>query len=267
MPEGPEVKIVSDYINIKLNQAVIRKVECISKPYKKKYTHIVNQINQLLPQKFNSAFCRGKNTFIKLTQGTYFSYHLGMTGYWSSVKNKHAHLKIISNRTTLYFHDTRRFGKISIIDQKLIDTKYDIKLDLLNNQNSNNSQINYILSKIKTKKEVCKILLDQKYFLGVGNYLKSEILYLSKIHPNTKWNKLTSKERKKICINTKKSMHKSYKYGGAQIRDFKNPNMNSLLKLDVYNKQKTKSGLEIIKKKTLDNRISYLCPNIQKLKE
>ena len=62
-------------------------------------------------------------------------------------------------------------------------------------------------------------------------------------------------------------MHKSYKYGGARIRDFKNPNMNSLLKLDVYNKQKTKSGLEIIKKKTLDNRISYLCPNIQKLKE
>ena len=43
--------------------------------------------------------------------------------------------------------------------------------------------------------------------------------------------------------------------------------MNSLLKIDIYNKQKTKSGLEIIKKKTLDSRISNLCPNIQKIKE
>jgi formamidopyrimidine-DNA glycosylase len=85
------------------------------------------------------------------------------------------------------------------------------------------------------------------------------------IHPNTKWNKLTSLEKKLICINTRKSMRKSYQHGGAQIRDFKNPDMQSSLKLDVYNKTRTKKGLVIIKQRTADNRISYWCPDIQKI--
>lgn len=265
MPEGPEVKIVSDYINIELNDVCIKKIECISIPYKEKYNCIVNEINKLLPKKFSPSFCRGKTTFIKLSPNTYFAYHLGMTGYWSLIKRKHAHLKIISNRKTLYFHDTRRFGNIKIVNKKLLDEKYNINLDLLNNQKSTNSQTIFILSKIRTNREVCKVLLDQRYFLGVGNYLKSEILYSSMIHPNTKWNKLTSLEKKLICINTRKSMRKSYQHGGAQIRDFKNPDMQSSLKLDVYNKTRTKKGLAIIKQRTADNRISYWCPDIQKI--
>ncbi len=267
MPEGPEVKIVSDYINKKLHNSRIQSIECISIPYIVKYTSLVNEINKLIPQKFIPSFCRGKSTFIKLAPDIYLAYHLGMTGYWSTIQNKHAHLKVVSDSNTLFFHDTRRFGNIKIINNKLLSTKYNINLDLLNNKGSVNSQINFIISIIDTNREVCKVLLDQRYFLGVGNYLKSEILYQSKIHPNTKWNKLTFKEKLLICINTKESMHKSYKYGGAQIRDFKNPDVNSSLKLDVYSKCKTKEGRAIIKGKTTDNRISYWCPDIQKIRK
>ena len=267
MPEGPEVKIVSDYINENLYKSHIESIECISIPYRKKYDDLVNEINKLLPQKFTPSFCRGKTTFIKLGSDTYFSYHLGMTGYWSSKENKHAHLKIITNTKTLYFHDARRFGNIKIINKKLLNTKYNINLDFLNNTDSTNSQTDFILSVIKTNKEACKVLLDQRYFLGVGNYLKSEILYNSMIHPNTKWNNLTAQEKRSICTNTKKNMHKSYSYGGAQIRDFKNPDVDSSLSLDIYNKSKTKDGKAILKQKTADNRISYWCPDIQKIRK
>jgi len=202
---------------------------------------------------------------MKLGSDTYLAYHLGMTGYWSQNKKKHAHIKIATNKNTLYFHDTRRFGNIKIINTKLLDSKYNIDLDLLNSSSSINDQSDFILSLIKTNREVCKVLLDQQYFLGVGNYLKSEILYKSKIHPNTKWNKLSLQEKKSICINTKISMQESYICGGAQIKDFKNPENDSRLKLNVYNKKLTKEGQEIIKGKTADNRISYWCPNIQKI--
>jgi formamidopyrimidine-DNA glycosylase len=60
-------------------------------------------------------------------------------------------------------------------------------------------------------------------------------------------------------------MIKSYHHGGAQLRDFKNPNISSSLKLNVYNK-KTVEGKKIIKKITSDNRISYWCPAKQKVK-
>ena len=267
MPEGPEVKIVSDYINEQFYKSFIESVKCISIPYKEKYKDLVNELNKFLPQKFTPSFCRGKTTFIKLGPDTYFSYHLGMTGYWSLSKNKHAHLKVKSDNKTLYFHDTRRFGNIKIINKELLNTKYKINLDFLNSTCSIDSQTDFVLSIIKTNKETCKVLLDQRFFLGVGNYLKSEILYKSMIHPNTKWDKLTHSEKKLICTNARIGMQKSYKFGGAQIRDFKNPDVDSSLQLEVYNKSKTNHGIAIVKQKTADNRISYWCPDIQKLRK
>lgn len=266
MPEGPEVKIISDYLNLKLQNKFIHKIECISVAYTHKYSEIINRINTFMPLKYCNAFCRGKNTFIKLKDDTYFTYHLGMTGYWSTKKSKHAHLKITSDSVNIYFHDTRRFGNINIINDKLLNTKYNINLDFLNNSKPINQQIKYVLSLINTKREVCKVLLDQRYFLGVGNYLKSEILYRSKIHPETSWNKLNYTEMKLICKNTKESMQNSYFKGGAQIKDFKNPNSPSSLVLDIYNKIVTEDGLGVIKRKTTDNRISFWSPIIQKIK-
>lgn len=266
MPEGPEVKIVSDYVNEKLHNQEIIRIESTSFAYNQKYSHLIKKINDFLPQKFNNSFCRGKNTFIELGKNIFLSYHLGMTGHWSLTKKKHAHLAIITDNKTLYFHDTRRFGNIKLINQDLLDSKYDIKLDLLNNNISINKQAKFIISLINTNREICKVLLDQRYFLGVGNYLKSEILYKSNIHPLTKWNSLTYKEKLSICINAKEIMLKSYQKGGAQIRDFKNPNISSSLQLDVYTKSTVK-GKEVVKSKTSDNRISYWCPSTQKIKK
>jgi len=264
MPEGPEVKIVSDYINKELDNSCIQSIECISSPYKLKYNSLVEYINQLTPQKFIPSFCRGKSTFIKFGEEIYLAYHLGMTGYWSRKKKKHAHLKIITDKKTLFFHDTRRFGNIKIINTQLLAKKYSITLDFLNYNGNIDWQIDFVLSLIKTNREVCKVLLDQRYFLGVGNYLKSEILYKSKVHPNTKWSKLTSKEKKIICINTRKCMIKSYNQGGAQIRDFSNPEIDSSLNLEVYNMSITADGLDVVNQKTRDNRVSFWCPDIQK---
>ena len=42
--------------------------------------------------------------------------------------------------------------------------------------------------------------MDQKFFPGVGNYIKSEALYLAKIHPEEKWKNINIKS-KKILIN------------------------------------------------------------------
>ena len=49
MPEGPEVKIVSDFINSKLHNKDIISIDCISSPYKQKYSEITKEINVVLP--------------------------------------------------------------------------------------------------------------------------------------------------------------------------------------------------------------------------
>ena len=55
----------------------------------------------------------------------------------------------------------------------------------------------------------------------------------------------------------------SYKSGGAELRDFKNPKKDSKLQLLAYGKENDGKGRLIINKITKDNRRTFWCPEIQ----
>ena len=65
--------------------------------------------------------------------------------------------------------------------------------------------------------------MNQKYFPGIGNYIKSEALYLTKIHPEEKWKNMKTRKIITLIKNLQKIMHGSYAKGGAELKDFKNP--------------------------------------------
>ena len=81
MPEGPEVKIVVDYLNKKLEHKEINSFSYCSAPYKIKYKSVVDSLNKLNPIKFTNFFCIGKSSFLRLKNNFYFSFHLGMTSF------------------------------------------------------------------------------------------------------------------------------------------------------------------------------------------
>ena len=102
MPEGPEVKIVADYLNNQLKRKNIISFDYCSQPYRKKYNYLINRLNQFTPFEFKEVFCIGKTSFLQLDKQNYFSFHLGMTGKWSQKREKHTHLSIKTqeNKTT-----------------------------------------------------------------------------------------------------------------------------------------------------------------------
>jgi len=125
MPEGPEVRIVADFLQKKLSNQNITDFKCLSKPYQIKYGKLIDEINNFIPFNFSEIFCIGKTTFIKINDDKYFSFHLGMTGNWSNVKEKHSHLKLKTDKNNIiYFNDTRRFGNIKLLNNIDIKTKY-----------------------------------------------------------------------------------------------------------------------------------------------
>jgi len=266
MPEGPEVKIVADFLNKKLENKTITDLNYCSKPYKQKYGELIKELNQFTPIKFEKVFCIGKASFLKIGKHHYFSYHLGMTGKWSEIKEKHSHLIIkTSDQDQLYFTDTRRFGNIKLLKEDDLLKKYPKERDLLNYNTSIKKNVDYLIKNIQTNQEVCKVLLNQKYFCGVGNYLKSEILYHSKIHPHRSWPSLNKKEIPNLCVFTREIMKKAYMSGGAELRDFKNPKKNSKLRLNAYGKKIDSKKRVIVNDITKDQRRTYWCPKIQKL--
>jgi len=267
MPEGPEVKIVADYLNENLKNKNITSFEYCSKPYKEKYGELITTLNQFTPFNFDEVFCIGKTSFIKISKKFYFSYHLGMTGRWTKVPEKHTHLSLnTKDKTIIYFNDIRRFGNIKLLSKSELEKNYFKDRDLLNYNTPIKQNTDFLIKNIKSNLEICKILLNQKYFCGVGNYLKSEILYMSKIHPHTKWRDLSRKEIERICKYTKFIITAAYNHGGAELKDFKNPEKESKLILNAYGQTQDSNGEVIINNITNDNRRSYWAPNRQILK-
>ena len=101
---------------------------------------------------------------------------MGMSGHFkltnSGQEPKHSHLKFYrSDGTTMSFVDVRRFGKwkqgVAWSDNRGPDptTEYKAFWDKV------------MTNLTKLKKPLYEMLMDQKYFNGIGNYLRAEIIY------------------------------------------------------------------------------------------
>ena len=58
------------------------------------------------------------------------------------------------------------------------------------------------------------LLLDQSFFAGIGNYLRSEILFVAKIHPKRTLGSLSSSERKGLAVAIHGVTLRAYQTGG-----------------------------------------------------
>ena len=264
MPEGPEAKIASSFLNSYFKGKNKIQFRLITDYYKLKYNDVFESLNTNISNSFES-FTVGKNIFIDLTNKTKFNFHLGMTGGWSKQNIKHCHFEISNNSKSLFFKDVRKFAKMRIITDQQFNSKFNQHYDLLNKKYSLNKHQKFLDEKLKTKRSICSILMDQKYFPGVGNYIKSEALYLSGLHPEQKWSDLSPKKVNKLILITKDIMNKSFESGGAELKDFKNPNHKSKFTLNIYGKKKTLKNENVISINTSDQRRSWICPKIQKL--
>tara|TARA_Y100000739_G_scaffold216469_1_gene211983 strand:- start:4586 stop:5380 length:795 start_codon:yes stop_codon:yes gene_type:complete len=262
MPEGPEVKIASDYLNKSFKKKERIKFNILSNYYNNKYNNIFETISKEY-KSFTESFTIGKNIFIELKGKKKLHIHLGMTGKWCDTNIKHCHFEISSKQKKIFFNDVRKFGGIQILEQDNFCKKYFKEYDLLNPKYNYEKHI-LKLNSINTKKSVCKILLDQTYFPGVGNYIKSETLYASGIHPEEKWGNICGNKLHQLIRNTKFIMQKSYDNGGAELKDFSNPFKKSTFKLKIYGRKKTETNQNIISVKTSDSRTTWICKQTQK---
>ena len=199
MPEGPEVKIASKYFNDFFKKSKNIQFETLTQYYKEKYADVFSHISKNLPQ-YKPSYTIGKNIFIDLNNNTVFNFHLGMTGGWFSEPIKHCHFRVFNESKELFFRDVRKFGKMRILDKNTIPEKHRAEFDLLNNNYNFQKHIKYLSNEISHRKTTCCILMNQKYFPGVGNYIKSEALFAAKIHPEEKWQNLTNNEKSNLIL-------------------------------------------------------------------
>ena len=118
---------------------------------------------------------------------------------------KHLNVEFKTAHGSLYFYDTLSFGTLKVIDtEKELEKKLNsIGADIMD-ETTDFKLFQELITKPKNqKKEIGIVLMDQKTISGIGNYLRADILWLCKISPFRKVNKLTENELKKILHNAK----------------------------------------------------------------
>lgn len=224
-----------------LNTKDKRKNDTVANP---KYFSLFKK--EIKNQKIISVERRAKNILIHLSNGKTILIHLKMTGHLLYGKyqylkkenkwipnekgpledpfNRFVHVVFsFSNKKYLAFSDTRKFGKVTLIEKNTLTENKHLK-----NLGPEPLQEEFDHKKLKErlvrkpKGKVKTVLMDQSVLVGVGNIYSDEILFQSNIHPERNVDAIQDSEFKKILIAIKELLTKGIDFGGDSMSDYRN---------------------------------------------
>ena len=272
MPELPEVETVKNalkrlVLNKKINNIEIFHNNIIASPSVEEFKEKIKN------QTINNIKRRGKWLLFEL-DNYYLVSHLRMEGKYflkekEEVRSKHDHVIFDLNDKELRYNDTRKFGKMYLIEKDKLDSSKPIN-ELGLEPWDKNLNIEYLKEKYKNKKIAIKtVLLDQSIITGIGNIYADEILFLSGINPLKKPDSLSDKELSDIIKYTRQTLEEAIKLGGTTIKSYQSEEgvhgrfQNNLL-VHNHSGDKCPKCDTIIIKIAVNGRGTYYCTNCQK---
>jgi len=244
MPEVIELRKYADFLRSKLKNKYITEIKILNGRYKKhKPFELYNYIIKQLPIKVLDIQTKGKFLYFKLEHNIYLFNTLGLSGGWTYKSNSsksyffplesnyiktdlvnsykkrslnHLNVEFKTNKGSIYFYDTLSFGTLKgINNENALHKKLDsIGPDIMDESTTFKIFQNNIMTKNpkNLNKPIGNVLMNQKLISGIGNYLRADILWLSKISPFRLVKDITTKELKKIYNNAKLLTWADYDY-------------------------------------------------------
>ncbi len=285
MPELPEVEIV---VRGLIPGLIDKKILSFwtNSPKLIKNASIKEFESNILNRKVISVSRRAKNIIINLDGGYSLLVHLKMTGHllfgrWElseenalpitkgAMEEKvNSYIRIVftlSDGNMLGFSDLRKFGKlVSGKTEKLLDVE---------TASLGTDALEITFADLKktlrgTKRKIKQILLDQTKIAGIGNIYADEVLWKSKIHPETSADSLTDEEIKILIRSIKEILNLAIELGGSSISDYRNVSGAAGQYADntlVYKRENMpcKRCKTFITKKKIGGRTARYCPKCQ----
>ena len=291
MPESSEVRIIAEYLNKHWSgKILIGLVWDLNSKFNRPKTAIKGLNNLLLPINIIRVIPRGKLIIIeginKIGVTIYMVSQLGMSGKWIKTNDAHTTLTLTissaSNPNELwYYNDVRKFGHFNIYtDMSEVWKKHGpcylttslvingvIKMNELTPYQSlvyfDDFKLKIKNNRIKTK-PICEFLMEQKYFSGVGNYLRVELLYRCKIHPQKPVGTFDDNLIAVLYNTILAQVYLAYIHGGLTIKDYSDPEGNvGTCPLQVYNQTCDPYGNPVVKYQDRQKRTMHWVPVVQ----
>ena len=250
MPELPDLNVFARNLD---KQLAGRKVEEIDVKNKSKLKASVSELKKAIEgSKLEKVYREGKELYYEFSNGNILGMHLMLHG-------------------NLYLLEDENDRKNTIVEMHFDKNKIIVLTDYQGAANitlnpegkdasdalSEDVDYKFLKEKLSKKKTTIKaFLLDQKNIRGIGNAYADEILWESKIHPESKCNKIPD-ERIKALAKDIKSVLKDAEKQILKIKpDIINGEERSFLKIHNSKKKESPGGAKI-HNKMVNSRISY----------
>lgn len=190
----------------------------------------------------------GKKICILIDEHLFIS-SLNINGRWTIKKPTSVHIQIIFDDSSIYFTDSDSRANFSFVEENSENFNHIFKNvgpDLM----SDDFELDFFIERIKLKKyknrKLHELLLDQECFSGIGNYIRADVIYDSKLQYDKTIISLTNEELKRLFISIRKIMFESYRNNGFTFSSYYDVEGNAgKYKTKVYGKKITEED-EII---------------------
>jgi len=270
MPEGPEIHREADKI-----RKAIAGDQCLYIYFY--HEHLKPFEKQLVDKRVEKVEAFGKGLVISFEKDYHMYSHNQLYGKWYikpagdyPKTNRQLRAELRTNQKSALLYSA---SEIDVMDGESIeDHPYLSKLgpDLLKDV-STEQIIERSRSDAFKRKSFASLLLDQTFLSGVGNYLRTEILFDSKIGPSQKPKDLSDEQLLDFAKSAITITHRAYQTGGVTIDE-------AMLEKAKQNGEKRRQyrhylfsragkpcrqcGTEILKLNKSGRRI-YVCPSCQ----
>lgn len=273
MPEAPEVQTVLSTLELQIKDRRIDEVRVL---YDKIVYSDSSFEKNLMHQHFRTFDRYGKYLIFGLDDYD-LVVHLRMEGKFYLLDNvpndKHIHIWFrLDDGRWMAYHDTRKFGRMLVFpkcsDYRKLPVFEKLGLDVLDA----NMDGMYLYGQLhSSKRNVKTCLLDQSIVAGIGNIYADEILFSCGLDPRTRSNRLSKKDCEALAYHAKRILNGAIRAGGTTIRSYTSSlGVTGLFQLNL--KVHDRKGQECpnchstIKKITVSQRGTYICPKCQKRK-
>lgn len=268
MPEGPEVKKLTDYLRNKILNEELLEMNILGGRYLK-HNNLKNYKNFIeeIPSKIININCKGKFIYIEFKNEWILFITLGMSGWFRLNKkekisdkydmfDKHDNIRFKFKDKDLFFNDYRNFGTLMFMKREDLEKKLKILGSDIFDINFDFNEFRKRYEKKRDDTKIGNLLMDQKVISGVGNYLRADGLYLSKINPHRRIDEINEDELKLLINNLRELAWMEYnEEKGRKLGIIKK--LKHYKDFYVYN-QKIVNGYKVIREKLKDRTIHWI---------
>ncbi len=183
MPEGPEIKIAADQIAQAIADRPIEEMFFA-------FDHLKPYEEILVKQQITGVDTKGKGMLIRFDNSLSIYSHNQLYGKW--IIRKAYDYPETKRQLRLAIHNEKKSAllysasDIDVLDEKAIAIHPFLSrlgLDVLDNTTTPKKVKARLLNQSFFRRRFTSLLLDQGFLAGLGNYLRSEILFVARVHP------------------------------------------------------------------------------------